>query len=503
MVAFTTNPYQITYGATVIGGTTENLIDGGYKIKRRSYTEFTVEFAVVIKEASEAALATAALALKDAFRLPDQRLLIEVDGNTIEDFDPATDSGFNQRGDVLKDESFADTALSRRYIVSIELELPADLAGRGGRRDSTIQLAYSESRRRTLTVDTTYTALGGVSAFDIYEANIDAYITSITTALGGTWELVVEDPIIRDDQNKTVTARQVWHDLIFNQSSAGLDDVDIKNQTLQITRGRVAPGDSDPSVRRFIEMEVNYEASINSELTTDLVSKWEGTILPFIMSKVQEVAGTSAVALVSSPPTFDFPNNRILARLKVFAVARGAKVLELRVTTEIRDITGYLLVAVWSGRKFDKHFMDGPARRIKTLTTQRRQLASGVGAVVPVAGGKGPRGAGGRAGGQFVSFSDVLNLVGGGIGGADQPEDRDAAKFRNKEGFIPLSTTVSSTPSTIGLDNFTVNVQDVNIVDVSEFRTVPPSSQNATVSGPGVRAFNPLSRADVLAARGG
>lgn len=413
MAPAVTRELSVIYGGFTVGGATDRLLDD-YHRKVKNYVDVVIEFSFLTTAASEAAFATEVRAIEAAFRKPLQKLEIKQGSATLDTYDPGTtvNTGFNAQPEIIKRNDIGDTGRSRRYEVRITVQLPADLSGQSGRRDSSVEISYSPSRVRTLTITGTYTALTTNAALTQYEASIAAYATSVTTALTGTWELAEEPRVTHDDQNKTVDFEIVYEELIFKQSQSSLDDSAIVKQGMLIRRRFTSPGDTPsgfrgfPSgggggggggivvgpggpigrakasggrVRRFFILSCQYEAWIDKDVisgTTELRTKWLDEIRPWILGNIKEIFGPTAGALVSEEPEFDLPQNRIRANLEWWGVESGAGILEFQYTYRLQAELGKFIAPVWSGDSAAAHVFQGPARAIKS-TTERFRLKKG------------------------------------------------------------------------------------------------------------------------------
>ena len=401
MTAAVTRELSIVYGTLTIGGTTDRLIDGKWRYER-AYEIASVECEFVTTAATEGAFATEVAAVETAFATPRARLRVVQGSETLIDFDPSTNSGYNARPAIIKAGDIADTGRSRRYRVRVEVDMPADLSGQNGRRESRVDVSESPSGRRTLGLSGVYTALGGNSARTQYENSIDAYVTTLTTALGGTWELTEEVAAAADDADKLLEFARVYRELIFAQSSAATDDATIIGQRLFITRTKIAPGDAAGSgAQRLIELAVSYEASI-VKTTTDLKSKWDSGIRPYVLQKIRDTAGTSSIAITSEDPRFDFDENRITATLRVLARS-GSGVLQKAIVVENDNTEGVIPIPVWDGGSHTRYMLDGPATFVRTITTRTREVGG-----TPLAGG-----GGNNSQNQEVDFFGGASLLGG------------------------------------------------------------------------------------------
>jgi len=432
-----TRELQITYGTFTIGPPGRYLLDGAVRIEK-SRDRARVSFAFVIAEANEAAFAYAVAEAEDAFRRPYQDLVVRQGAQVILSARPSSNEGFDTLPTIRKSEDPANTGRSRRYEVEIEAGLPADNVTPSGLRDSSVTVAYSPSRRRTVTIRGTYTAVGSSAARATYDAGIAAFCSSVLEALSVSFSELAEEPITRHDRNnKTLEFERVYEELIFPQAGASTyDDPDIVRQVLRLRARDVNPGDSRdvpqetsdplegtpeesrrPSVRRLRGIELNYEAWINKSVTTNLTGKLDA-IRPWLLDQIRTKFAGTAFALVEEEKGIDPDDNRITARMVAWAPSAGQKVFERRVTTEDHDVRGKVIVPVWNGDEFGAYVYQGPRIRRRTLTIIVKSLSS-----LP-----------------------VLD---------DEPEIRDsssAGAIGGGGGWITIEKRDSTTPITIGVD---------------------------------------------------
>ncbi|NIM22249.1 MAG: hypothetical protein GTN64_07530, partial [Candidatus Latescibacteria bacterium] len=171
-----------------------------------------------------------------------------------------------------------------------------------------------------------------------------------------------------DGEGKNVVFRRVYDRIIFDQTLSLLNDPAIIRQQLLIRRNRVGPGDST-TLKRLVQITVQYETAIDHNETTDLEGKWKNTIKPFIIKQIKNILGTIKGALIDEEPEFDLHENRIAATMQFAGLDTGSSgFLEFTLTTEERSESGLTLVPVWSGNALSKYVFPGPARRILTKT---------------------------------------------------------------------------------------------------------------------------------------
>jgi len=424
----------ITYGSLSIGGSTDRLIDGYVRIEK-AFATSSVEFDFVISATSEAAFATEISTVESALRTPFKDLLIEQGSSTILDLKPSTDTGLNTQPVIMKSEDIKNTGRSRKYTVRIDCEMPADNAPTSGIRESLVNVAYSPSRRRTVTISGVGTAIAGTDARAKYEAIIGTFCTSILTALGGTYELG-EEPVTESDyEDKTIRFSRIYDELIYSQAGSG-DHASIVRQEIQITRSQVGPGDSKGSsqVERLVNLACTYSAWIDKTVTQDLRGTWS-SIKSWVYRQIQTTFASGSIAIIESSPSYDYDNNRITVTIQAVG-STGSLIIEYRETFKFSMISGIVLVPVWSGDMWDKYSYQGPRSIKKTTTINKRLIDNG----------------------GLLPLSQT------------SANDYDVERFGVKGGldWIPVSLDETSTPLVIGTDNETIDVIEIATVKVEE-----------------------------------
>jgi hypothetical protein len=375
---------KVTYGSLVIGGAasgTNYHFDGHFEMSL-GYEAGSIEFDVIIAEASlaEATFVTREQALRDAFRLPEQRLLIELGSTTRHDFNPTAgasgNSGFNAVPSIRRLEDEVTTGRSSRYRCGVTWDMPADLSGRNGLQAVSVRVTLSESRRKFVTIAGTYTALTTNDATAQHDASISAYETSVLDAVigAGTWQRLtaVTD---RDITDKTISFVRTYEEIVAQEAVGVLDDTDLLNQQMSISAADQAGTPvSNTNAEPFLNLTAVYSVSVDKTSTTDLEAKWTDVIRPHLISEIGLVSGAGATLIDEATPTYDIPNNRISAVVRA-RVQRSSLVEEV---TETRDQLqhGLMFVPLASGSQFEYARYQGPKNHIRTVS--RRRFGSGV-----------------------------------------------------------------------------------------------------------------------------
>jgi hypothetical protein len=350
------------------------------------YTEFSLTFEAVIRSATRATFLAAEAAFVAAFRKPDQDLDVDLGGTNRHTFATADGSGFNARATCEKLGGEEDTANSARYRASVTVQLPADLTGRSGRQTSSVSVEATLSGVRTVTIEGTYTALSTNSAVAQYVSAGTTYCDSVITAIGGTFELLA--PVNTgsgfqaaagfryDDQNKVLSFRRVYQEVIYRQSVSDTDVAAIKSPSLVVERV-TPPDDSDPdfNTRPLEQLRVVYRAAIDKNASVDLAGLYNSTIRPLMLAEANALAG-STVVVTRENQSLEPTANTLSCVLECLADTGAAF---YRATLDVIDYVKEPKewAPVWSGDPYDVDEYDVPGLHLKTFI---RQTASRLGA---------------------------------------------------------------------------------------------------------------------------
>ena len=152
-----TNPFQITYNGTAIGGSSATYQLLGPYVIDKSYRTLRVVFDVIVVASSAANLRSLVDTLETKFRERDKDLEINT-GSTVWTWTAGTHY-YNSVATIAKSgDSETDRGYSRAYTCVIEGELPSDSTGDVGLLEIRTNIGYEASRQRTVTVEGSYTA---------------------------------------------------------------------------------------------------------------------------------------------------------------------------------------------------------------------------------------------------------------------------------------------------------------------------------------------------------
>lgn len=359
-------------------------VDGKVRIDRDRERGF-IEFDFAVTGTTEALFAAACVAAEEAFATPYGDLSYTQSGNTLFSGSQASRTFLDAMPSIAKGEHKADTGLSRRYTARVEFGLPADTGNEPyeGLREMFVDVFTSGENRKRVTISGAFTGVGGTTARAKYEALIDTIISDTLSDLSITDSETAETPSVRSDTNNNVCEFVVvLQELIFTQAGSSLDDASLVGQTLHVTRRVEAPGDTPEAVTRLVTIDLSYEAGVDRLVTTDLEAKYK-SIRPWLINQMKAVlaesnpsasgSGGFNMALTVEEHTLDPDTNRIGVRMVGLGHV-GGPVLERRVTTADRDISGKVIMPVWSGRATDAYVYQGPRVVTRTLTYAEKRV---------------------------------------------------------------------------------------------------------------------------------
>jgi len=373
---------KISYGGLTVGlgGNASITLTDKFRCAS-SYTEFSLTFECVVRNATRSTFLTAESALAAAFTQPDGDLDVELGGSDRFAFAHASNTGFNARATCEKVGGPEDTANSSRWRCSVTVQLPADLSGRSGRQTSAVSVDAGPNGVRTVTIDGTYTALSSNSAVAQYVAAGDTYCSGVLTAIGGTYELLTPHDqsgagfsstgdlaagFRYDDQNKVLSFRRVYQEVIYRQSLSETDNAAIKRPSLTVER-TTPTNDSDTAftARPLEALRVTYAAEIDKNESTDLDALYRDTIRPLMLAEANTVAG-STVVVNAENYGLNRTGNGVTATMDVVAEL-GAEFIRAVLTIEDLFLPGETFADVWSGDPYEVDLYKVPARHFKTV----------------------------------------------------------------------------------------------------------------------------------------
>lgn len=485
----------ISYGNILVGGPSRFYkLDGVHSLSI-GYEESVVEFSFVVVGSDQPEFVSAVQAVETTFRKPHQTLQIRLASAKLLKFSHAESTGFSARPEIIKAGGPKDTGRSRAYRVRIMFGMPASTGAEksSGLREATIDVAYSPSRRRTVSFSGLYTAVGSSGARAMYDSGASLYCLGELGTLGGTYELSEEAQVEADEQDKECRWTREYDELIFAQGSGATDDEDITRQELRIERRRVAPGDTQSlgsssgsggagqptstglgAAERIVEITARYDAWVNAARTTNLKTKYDSGLKSWITDQAGEIQN-GALVLVSESVELIPDDNRISATLVFHALPAGENAaLERTVTVEDNQDTGRKIVGVWTGDPMSGYLYQGHTKMLRTIT------------LVLIEAGA----------------SDVREAMSRGLTAADSARGQPLMNPGSGDGqWIEMSRNASALPRVRGLDGDVLSTTEIRARIVLEmYKPHGDGGGTTTPRSPGIPAATG-SMADYVADR--
>lgn len=361
-----TRELEIEYGNLTVGGSSStHLLHGPHTLEQGPDGAF-IEFEFVAIGTSEGRFQDACELSETELSTPYQNLTVRQGSSTLVDYSHTDSTGFDARPVILKRGAPSDSGRARTYRARIDFGMPASWReDYPGLRVSRVNVSYSPSRRRTVTISGEFTAIAGTEARAQHDAEIDSYASAELTALGGTYELLGEPLTESTTNDKTMRFQRQYLEIVKGQAASGTtDDAAIVNQSLTIGRREFNDGSAGTGTP-FVTADVTYSAWIDKDETTDLEAKWEA-IRSWVISEAENTLNLAGTAVQSEFPRYFPDDNRIEVALVILGVSPGS---ELSRTVETSDSyqTGTALVPVWSDNHLEVLKYPGPATFVRQV----------------------------------------------------------------------------------------------------------------------------------------
>jgi len=384
--------------------------DGDFTYSQ-TFDTFSMAFSFLVQADTEADFNTARATAITAFRDPFNNLSVVLGAQTLISISQSGNTGLEVRPEITRQEHIANTGRSERFSVRISAGLPADNVATSGLREFGVNVDYSPSRRRMVTLSGVWTAVPGVAARAGYEAGIDGVVSSVKSSLSITnWELIGEPRTETSYNDKTCAFSIQYHEILYGQVGSG-DDAQIVEQRVQIAVGATSVrysggrsgiyGESGTGdARPFISIDCSFNCYVDFEQTTDLASVWS-RVRPWLIALMRTAAGSSAFALIEDRPQYQYDDNQISATLR--GVAPPSNFLAREITTTESDDKGEVLVSAWvGGNRYAKYQYPGSGRKLRTVRVMEEAIGGGGGGSILGGGGDG-----GGGGSGFFGWGDA------------------------------------------------------------------------------------------------
>lgn len=365
---------SITYGAYEAGGGNGTRIDGFHQVTVGVETS-EIRFTLFIQASNSSDFGQKCRAAEEAFRKPNGDVIVKQGSTTLLEWRHSRNSGFDAVPQISKPGVLGDTGLTREYQVSVTAGMPADkgVTAPGARRVS-MEVVYAPSRRRTVTIEGVFTALGSSSAREMYEAQAASVSNVRLAALTGDFE-IVEEEIDVNTFDKVGEFRRVYRELIFGQAGSTPDDSSLVGQSLRLTK-RLEHSQSSRDVDELATVDAEYSVSVDATSSTDLEGKYDDVIRDWLIARCAELLGGNQYGVAREAPTYDRDNNAISVSLSVIGSDGGGNLVAVQQTFEDDVNEGTVLVPAWDANVWARHVYQGPASYLRRVSETRTVIGS-------------------------------------------------------------------------------------------------------------------------------
>lgn len=318
---------EITWGSLVLGGSSTVYVPiSGYSHSEdRAEGDASFAATILVTGTTDANHRTNVNALITGIGLFNQSLTVTFNGQTMISWSHSSNTGYNTVGTCVQDDTHdANGRLSSVWQISFSATYPA--SQREGRRSGAWAVAYDVLRIRTVTISAVFTALSSNSALATWQASsgMDAFCDIVKSLLAiSVWKKMTDTLDSSDDgtartniQSKELVASRVyvevpsWHDgPLLSETFRGV--------TLSVSASETGGpfGMLPDGTRAYPELPVTvtFSGLVLPSVTTDLESIYQNTVVPYMLSKLEETLGSSLSLILTEEKDFDPPTNSLSA----------------------------------------------------------------------------------------------------------------------------------------------------------------------------------------------
>lgn len=382
----TTTGVTVTYNSVTIGSGSTNRILGEVMVEQ-GFASATARCTFVIAAANAAALATAAETLEAALRAPRQDFEILIDGTDYVSWSQADNTGFDAATTIRRtgDPTYAGFR-SRTYEFSVTVGLPANVASLDGRREATVTIGYTPSRRRSIKIVGTYTAISADSASAKYTSDIAAFAATVLPSTNGVWELINEN-LEYFETDKVAEFSQTYQEQLADKPSSGvLAATGFLDQTLTFSLQTEGLQGDDPRARdprtgasqssvsdnvyRMSTLEATFNANIDfTAYTGDIGELYFNTVRPFMIQQalaLPYIPPGSEFALMADTSQVDPVDGRIHATMS-WRILHTDRFIQFTRSDTYEWETGRQFRGIWDGNPLSAYEYQGLGRLVCTV----------------------------------------------------------------------------------------------------------------------------------------
>lgn len=274
-------------------------------------------------------------------------------------------TGFNTQATVTKTTNKElSTPLSREYSLSVSMGLP--YTQDNGRITANVSIAYSPSTQATASFSMTYSASTTNNALTVYKA--DTWVTTMLTAIftGGEVMEKISSSWTQDHNQKSITAREIYKQVMFPASTDSSIESKIVNASLNFSvaymaevNALISSADQKENLP-MLELNLGYQCTFDkSKLTSpnDMTSIWRTNLRGRLLSQASSILTLSGYSAYTSP-TFFIKNENVSANPSAYSLtasmtvgcrSSGTHIFALNESIQITRDEGIVYDKLWDG----------------------------------------------------------------------------------------------------------------------------------------------------------
>lgn len=310
--------FSVTYNSYVIGGaSTVNRAIGALSwAEGNADLAFSVDFVLFGSSVSD--YATKEAAMIAALGTPESSFSVANGATTIFSGVPGSFTAFNviPRVERVEDERY-DTATSAHWRLTVTCGRPPKRAGDLALLDYSVQVSWTASRLRMITITGTYSASGGAGARARHTSNFSSLATSVMSSFDGlsNYYLVSEGPVAEDWRNSVCTFTAVYREKEYATGETGVTNEDIKFE-----RSRAV---TDTPTRTSIRCVYTADVDASSVAHTGLEATLDSVRSTLVAKAVALYASGGVGYIENYTDDIDTSNNRINGVYQIVVAGSG------------------------------------------------------------------------------------------------------------------------------------------------------------------------------------
>lgn len=376
---------SVTYN----GYTLPNVI-GKFSVSENE-KNFSFACSFLITAASEGALVAACQAAESALTEKNKDFSLSFGGSGEFSFSHDSNTGFLARPNLTKITNKLATGCSRPYKFSVVIQLPFSQSGYNYRREGRFTVSWDAARRRTFSFTCLYTAGGGDTAREKYQADNGgiAWAEGVLSNLGiGNFERISQN-FSEEHEEKILNASLVYREILSYQKSGTYDVASIVDPKCSYSVDLAQNVGISPTAQYTMEpsvvVAVSFSCYINREdkSETSLLEDYESLVKPWLLNHSRDMlrlaaysqAGTQFI-IQSERKSVDPYTNSISGNLRFMVPKTSSMIIELSETISVSETPAIHAEKLWSGVPYTYNVWSLGAEKRLSRTITIRKLGS-------------------------------------------------------------------------------------------------------------------------------